>query len=423
MPMAKIKKILAYEIIDSRSFPTIEAKMILDNGHEVLSAIPAGTSVGKYEAHELRDGDMGRFDGMGVKNAVNLINNTLGPKLIGVDPLRQSEIDQWLVGVNNANSQQIGSNTTLAISQLTLKAGAAIQGIPLFKYVNQLFKKIFKTDIKLQKIPTPIFNVINGGKHANNNLDIQEFQLIPSSRFSFTQAYEVGVELFHEIEKVLIYRNANISVGEEGGFAPNLSTNVDAFEILDESISRRNLKPGMDVFLGMDMAASRYFKDQRYVIRDKPQPLNRNDYIDFILKLLKDYSFLVVEDPLNQDDFEGWIKLNKLISDKIYLIGDDLLVTNKERLQMAIKEKACNAILIKPNQIGTITQTLEVVSVARQNDFTCIVSHRSGETNDDLIADFAVGIQSEFVKFGAPSRGERVAKYNRLWQIERQELK
>lgn len=421
--MAKIKKILAYEIIDSRSFPTIEARMTLDTGREVITSIPAGTSVGKYEAHELRDNDRNRFDGMGVTEAVKLINTALAPKLIGVDPLRQKDIDEWLVKANDSANQKIGTNTILTISQLALKAGAASQSLPLFKYTNTIFRSIFKSETKLRKIPTPIFNLINGGKHANNNLDIQEFQLIPSSRFTFSKAYELGVELFHEIKRVLEYRNANISVGEEGGFAPNLSTNTDAFEILHESITQRSLKPGLDVFLGMDMAASHYYKDQHYVIRDKTEPLNRNKYIDFVLKLLKDYSFLMVEDPLNQDDFEGWAKLNEQISSNIYLIGDDLLVTNKDRLQKAIKEKACNSILIKPNQIGTITQTLEVVNIAKQNDFTCVVSHRSGETNDDLIADFAVGIQADFVKFGAPSRGERVAKYNRLWKIERNVLK
>ncbi len=421
--MAKIKKIFAREIIDSRSFPTVEAWMALDNGHEVVTSVPAGTSIGKYEARELRDNDPDRFDGMGVTQAVNLINTSFAPKLIGVDPLRQKEVDEWLVKANEGANQKLGANTTLAISQLVLKAGADSQNLPLFKYVNSIFKNIFQSEVKVQKIPTPIFNLINGGKHANNNLDIQEFQLIPSSRFTFSQAYELGVELFHEIKKVLEYRNANISVGEEGGFAPNLSKNIDALEILNESIIRRSLRPGMEVFLGMDMAASHYYIDHRYVIRDKQEPLNRDEYINFVKELLKTYAFMTLEDPLNQDDFDGWAKLNKEIEKKVYLIGDDLLVTNKDKLQKAIKDKSCNAILIKPNQIGTITQTLEVVNVAKQNDFTCVVSHRSGETNDDLIADFAVGIQADFVKFGAPSRGERVAKYNRLWQIEKEELK
>lgn len=421
--MVKIKKIFAYEIIDSRGFPTIEARLTLDNGQEVMTSVPAGTSVGKYEALELRDKNTARFEGMGVERAVKLINDSLGPKLVGVNPLRQKEIDDWLVKANDSNGGRIGANTILTISQLAMRAGAISKNLPLFKYVNLIFNNLFKLETKIQKIPTPIFNLINGGKHANNNLDIQEFQLIPSSRFTFSKAYELGVELFHELKKVLEYRNANISVGEEGGFAPNLSTNLDALEILTEAISQKNLKPGLDVFLGMDMASSHYYKDQRYVIRDKPQALTKNEYIDFVLKLLKDYSFLTLEDPLDEDDFDGWAKLNKQISKNIYLIGDDLLVTNKERLQTAIKNGACNAILIKPNQIGTITQTLDVVNVARQNDFTCVVSHRSGETNDDFIADFAVGIQAEFVKFGAPSRGERVAKYNRLWQIEREEMK
>lgn len=422
--MANIKKIYAYEVIDSRGFPTIEGKLTLDNNRAVITAVPAGTSIGKYEAVELRDNDPNRFDGYGVSRAVKFINEVIGPKLVGTSPLKQQEIDAWLVSADGTkNKAKLGANTTLTISQLLAKAAAEEQGIPLFAQINLLYKTLFKTEIPLKKIPTPIFNIINGGKHANNNLELQEFQVIPSSSLNFGKAYETGVGLYHELKRVLEYRNANISVGEEGGFAPNLSSNIDAFELLNETIIRKNLRVGLDVFLGVDFAASHYFNHQKYTFKEKPQPLSPDDYLNFLIELSKQYKFLIFEDPLDEDDFKRWAKLNSAIPKELYLVGDDLLATSKERFLEAIKQKACSTILVKPNQIGTITETLEVIDIARKNDFNYVVSHRSGETNDSFIADFAVGIQADFVKFGAPSRGERIAKYNRLWQIEREELK
>lgn len=422
--MLKIKKIHAYEIIDSRGFPTIEGKLILDSGQEVVSSVPAGTSIGKYEALELRDNDKTRFDGMGVLQAVSYINDLLGPKLIGVSPSKIADIDKWLGQADaTKNKSKLGANTCLTISQLVAKAGAVEQGVPLFQYLNALFTLLFKSQIKLEKIPTPIFNMINGGKHANNNLDFQEFQMIPSSSYNFTQAYRMGVEFFHELAKVLTYRNANISVGEEGGFTPNFTTNFDALEVLTETVSQKKYQLGVDVFLGLDIAASHFHKEDSYEIKDKVHPLKTSDYFDFIKDLLQRYSPIILEDPLDQDDWDSWNKLNALISKETYLVGDDLLATNKERLMKAIKEKTCSAILVKPNQIGTVTETLEVIDIARKNNFNYIISHRSGETNDSFIADLSVAVQSDFVKFGAPSRGERVAKYNRLWEIEREKLK
>ncbi len=422
--MANIKKIEAYEIIDSRGFPTLEGRLTLDNNHEVTTAIPAGTSIGKYEAVELRDNDPKRMEGMGVSKAVSYINELIGPKLVGVSPLKQQEVDLWLIKADGTkNKSKLGGNTTLTISQLIVKAAAKELNVPLFQYINSLYKSIFKSEIRLEKLPDPIFNIINGGKHANNSLEFQEFQVIPSSSLTFGKAYELAVELFHELKKVLIYRNANISVGEEGGFTPNFTTNIDAIEVLNETISQKGLKVGLDVFIGLDIAASYFFKNNHYYIKDKPHPLKANEYLEFIISLIKNYSILVLEDPINQDDWESWSKLNQVIPKNIYLVGDDILTTNKIRLEKAIHERTCTTILIKPNQIGTITETLEVIDVARKNNFNYIVSHRSGETNDSFIADFAVGVQADFVKFGAPCRGERVAKYNRLWQIEREGLK
>jgi enolase len=421
--MAKIKRIHAYEIIDSRGHPTISASLELDNNMRVETSIPAGKSIGKYEAIELRDNDPTRFDGMGVSKAVSYINDLIAPKLIGAAVNKQQEVDYWLMRADGTkNKSKLGANTTLAISQLFVKAAAAEQGMPLFKYINLLYANLFKDNIIVNKIPSPIFDLINGAKHANNNLEFQEFQIIPSSSFSFSKAYQIGVEVFHELKRVLIYRNASISVGEEGGFAPNFSTNLDALEVLNETLIQKNLKSGLDVFFGIDFAASHYYKDNKYVLKDKPHPMKSDEYMDFLINLTKIYSMLIIEDPFTEDDWDSWKKINGRISDQIYLVGDDLLSTNKERLIRAVKEKACSTILIKPNQIGTITEVLEVIDLARKNGFNYIVSHRSGETNDDFVADLAVGLQADFVKFGAPSRGERVEKYNRLWQIEREEL-
>jgi enolase len=422
--MAKIKKIFAYEIIDSRGIPTLEGRLELDNGQMVISSIPAGTSVGKYEAIEIRDNDNKRFDGQGVSLAATYINDVIAPKLVGVNSEKLLEVDAWLIKADGTkNKSRLGGNTVLLVSELMAKAGALTQNLPLFKYINQVYEKAFKEKITLEKIPSPIFNIINGGKHANNNLEIQEFQVVASSAMKFAQAYQIGVELFHQLKKVIAYRNGNTSVGQEGGYTPFLSTNIDALEMIMEAINSRGYKIGIDVFLGMDLAADYFYNNETYRLKDFSKPFKTNEFIEFLIKTVKKYSILILEDPLSEDDWSGWANLNSKVAKEIYLVGDDLLATNKERLEKAIKMNACTTILIKPNQIGTISETLEVINLARKNNINYIVSHRSGETNDSFIADFAVGIQADFVKFGAPCRGERVAKYNRLWQIEREELK
>jgi enolase len=422
--MATIKDIFAYEIIDSRGYPTVEARLVTDAGWQVTTSIPSGTSIGKYEAVELRDNDKHRFDGMGVTMAVKIINTLLAPKLKGIDPRRQLEVDRWMIQADGTKrKEKLGANATLAISQLLTKAAAVDAGVPLFHYINALNAELFKEKIPVERIPTPIFNIINGGKHANNNLEFQEFQIIPSSSFSFTHNLQIGADIFHELKRVLLYRNANISVGEEGGFAPNFSTNLDAIEVITETITQKNLKLGIDVFLGLDIAAAHFFQDDKYHIKDRPHPMRKEEYIEFILALTKNYSFLCIEDPLNQDDFNTWTKLNEAIGKNVYLIGDDLLCSDKDRVLKAIKEKSCTTLLLKPNQLGTISEVLEVISLARKNNMNYVISQRSGETEDSFIADLSVAIQADFVKFGATSRGERVSKYNRLWQIEREELK
>lgn len=421
--MAKIKQIKAYEIIDSRSFPTIEGRLLLDNNIEVVSSVPSGTSVGKFEAVELRDQDNTRFLGQGVSRSATFINDLISPKLVGVESNKLVEVDSWLIKADGTkNKENLGANTTLLISQLMAKAGAADAHTHLFKYLNQVYEKVYHDKIIIERIPTPMFNIINGGKHAHNNLEIQEFHIIPSSTYSFSKAYQTGVEIYHELKKNLNYRSANVAVGEEGGFTPALVANIDALESLTEAVINRRLKIGLDIFLGIDAAASNFYVNEKYQIKDIQHPAKADEFIEYLLKLVKRYSILILEDPLYEDVWEDWVKLNSLISKESYLVGDDLLSTNKERLEKAIKLNACNTILIKPNQIGTISETLQVINIARKNKMNYIVSHRSGETNDSFISDFAVAVQSDFVKFGAPCRGERVAKYNRLWTIEREEL-
>lgn len=419
-----IKKINAYEIIDSRGIPTIEGKLELDNGIMVTTSVPSGTSKGANEAIELRDTDIKKFDGMGVSQAISYINDLIAPKLIGTDPSKQLEIDKWLITADGTkNKSKLGANTTLTVSQLITKAAAVTAGLPLFKYINKLYSNTFKTIINIEKIPCPIFNIINGGKHANNNLQFQEYQIIPSSSLSFSEAYKTAVEVYHELKRVVQYRNASTAVGEEGGLTPNFASNLDSYDVINETFMRKDLKPGLDIFIGTDIAASHFYENGHYQIKDKPHPLTNDEYIEFILNLIKSYAILVLEDPLYEEDWNAWKKLNSLLPNSIYLVGDDLICTNKERLLTALKEKACSGLIIKPNQSGTISETMEVISIAKQNKLCTIMSHRSGETNDDFIADFAVGVQSDFCKFGAPARGERVAKYNRLWNIEREELK
>lgn len=422
--MAVIKSILAYEIIDSRGYPTIEGRLTLDNGYQVVTSIPSGTSIGKYEAVDLKDNDPSRFDGQGVTRAVSYINELIAPKLVGISPLKQLEVDDWLNRADGTvNKSQLGANVILTISQLCVLAGAALSGVPPYLYINKLYEAATKSKIAIERIPSPIFNIINGGKHASNSLDFQEFQIILSSSMPYSQALRLGVEMYHELKRVLQYRNASVSLGDEGGYTPNFATNLDAMEALRETIMRKNLKIGLDIFFGLDITASSFYQNGKYQIRDKQNPLKPDEFMEFISSIIENYSLLILEDPLHEDDWDGWKALNAKISKDIYLAGDDLITANKQRIERAVKEQACTTVVIKPNQIGTMTEVLQIVDIARKNGLNYIISQRAGETNDTFIADLAVGVQSDFVKFGAPSRGERVAKYNRLWQIEREGLR
>lgn len=421
--MSTIKEIHAYEILDSKGSPTIEARLTMDSGLYVVTSVPGASAISTKEAVDLRDQDPNRFWGMGVTHAVSYVNELIAPKIKGASVHKQLEIDKWLVQADGTgNKSRLGVNTILIVSQLIARAGALSEGIPLHKYINKLYRSVYKDEIFVEKIPTPMFNSINGGAHAVNNLDFQEFQIIPSSSFTFSTAYQKAVEIFTELKRVLEYRNATTSVGDEGGFSPNLTTNLDALEILTETITQKKMRSGLDVFLWIDLAATRFYHNGQYAIKDKNHSLRQAEYLDFLESITKNYSVLVLEDPFAEDDWDGWKKISGKVASNIYILADEPIRMNKERLAYAIRENACTSFLIKPNQIGTLTDVLELVNIARRGSFSYVVATRSSETNDDFVADLAVAIQSEFVKFGAPIRGERIAKYNRLWQIERDEL-
>ncbi|MBI5619388.1 phosphopyruvate hydratase [Candidatus Gottesmanbacteria bacterium] len=416
---SKIYSISAREILDSRGNPTIETTVMLTSGYRGTASVPSGASVGKYEAVELRDKDENRYNGMGVLAAVANVNAVIAPKLVGSDALDQKKADKIMIALDGtANKSKLGANSIVSVSLAVAAAAASHTKLPLYRYLNGLAGEAALT--KIERIPTPLFNIINGGKHGAGNLNFQEFMVIPASNKRFSEALRIGVELYHHLKQILSYRNAIHSVGDEGGFAPNLFTNLEALELLMEAVKATKYHFGTDVFFGMDIAASQFKTPGGYRIKDKPQLLSGRQFIDYLKELNSKYRLLLLEDPLEEDDWVGWATLTREVGKEILVVGDDLLVTNRERLMRAIAEKACNAILLKPNQIGSLTEFLDVVALARKNDIKCVVSHRSGETNDTFIADLAVAVAAEYVKFGAPARGERVAKYNRLLQIEKE---
>lgn len=412
--MATIKSILAREILDSRGIPTIETMITSDSGETAVASIPSGTSTGRYEARELRDNDASRYGGMGVLKAVEQVNAVIAPQLVGKDPTKQTEIDQALVTLDGtADKSRLGANAILSVSQAVCELGAAISKVPIYQYIHQKYHLASGT----LSMPTPIFNVINGGKHGAGNLDFQEFHVIPATNKSYPDALQCGEEIYQMLGMVLEHRGAIHSVGSEGGYAPNLYANIDALELILEAIKETKYTYARDVFLGLDVAANSFYKDGKYTIRDKPSPLTRDELITFYQSLHERFHLISIEDPLHEDDLDGWAKITKLFASSAMIVGDDLLTSNPDRVKTAIEKKLSTAILVKPNQIGTISETVEVISLARAAGWNIIVSHRSGETEDDFIADFAVGVGANDVKFGAPSRGERVAKYNRLSKI------
>lgn len=413
----KIYSIIAREILDSRGNPTIETMVVLESGYRGIASVPAGTSLGKYEAKELRDNDPARYNGMGVLNALSAVNTTIGPKLRGMDALSQQTVDHAMITLDTTEDKHtLGANSILSVSLATAVAAASAQHVALFRYLHALFSQLVSA--ALVRVPSPIVNVINGGKHGSGNLDFQEFAIVPVSNLRFSDALRLSVEIYQKLKGILQYRNTSTAVGYEGGFAPNLYTNIDAMDLLVEAIKATPYRLGVDVFFGLDVAASHFKTNRGYQIKDKQTPMSPKDFVSYLTDLHKKYRLLILEDALDEDDWSGWTQLTAQFGHDVMIVGDDLLATNPKRLQKAIQDKACSAILLKPNQIGTLTEFLSVVMLAKKNNIQTIVSHRSGETNDSFIADLGVAVQADYVKFGAPTRGERVAKYNRLLQIE-----
>lgn len=415
--MSKIKNIWAREILDSRGIPTVETACLLDNGEVAVSSVPAGTSTGTHEGLELRDSQSPRYLGMGVLQAVNNVNTVLGPAVVGMDPTDQESVDKKMIGLDGTeNKSKYGANAILSISEVVAKAGAMVSQQPLYSWIFALATKYGIT--QSVKVPTPLFNMINGGMHGAGNLDFQEFWVIPTSSKSYSEGLQIGAEIYQTIGANLKHRGAIHSVGDEGGYAPDLFTNADALEVFVESIRQSNYSLGRDVLLGLDLASDSFYKDGEYFIKDRASAMTDSQLIDFYKALIDQYKLAIMEDPFHEDAWETWKDFTSQVSQTTLVVGDDLLCTNPKRVEKAIKEKSCNSVLVKPNQIGTVTETLQVIKMSKDAGWKVIVSHRSGETNDSFIADFGVGVSADFVKFGAPARGERVAKYNRLSTIE-----
>ncbi len=411
--MALIKKIHAREVLDSRGNPTIEVEVYTDD-FMASSIVPSGASTGIHEAVELRDNDLSRYSGKGVLKAVENVNTIISNELIGMDSSKQKEIDQRLIDLDGTpNKERLGANAILGVSLSVSKVSAMLEGIPYYQYLAQLNNKK-----SAHLLPTPMMNVLNGGKHAIKSTDIQEFMIMPIGAPSFKEALRYGAETFHVLKKLVKERGFSTSVGDEGGFAPSLSKNEDALALIVEAIEKAGYKPGEDIALAMDAAASEFYKDGKYYLASEDRWLDSLEMVDFYENMLNKYPIVSIEDSHAEDDWEGFSLMNERMGDRVQLVGDDLLVTNTKRLKRAIDEKSCNSILIKLNQIGTLTETMNAVQMAYDAKFTAVVSHRSGETEDTSIADFSVGMETGQIKTGSLCRTDRISKYNELLRIE-----
>lgn len=415
--MSKISDIKSFEILDSRGNPTVRTEVWLEDGSMSDAAVPTGASTGSHEAIELRDEDVKRFHGMGVLKAIDNVHTILKPALIGKDPADQKEIDRIMIELDGTeNKNKLGANAILSVSLAVARAAAHSQKKHLYEYLPSLQMKPSNSQAATNVIP--MFNLINGGLHGGNKLSVQEFMVVPSAKYSFSESLRVGSEIYHSLKKIINDTGLSIGVGDEGGFTPAFNTNEVAIDYLIEAIQASHFKVNEDVSISLDMAASQYYANGSYNYFDKP--IEKSDYIFRLLELNNKYNFLSLEDPLNEDDWDAWASLTKTLPAETLTVGDDLLCTNPKLLDKAIKMKACNAIIIKVNQIGTLSETLDVIARAKTAGFKIIISHRSGETADTFISDLATAIEADFVKFGAPARGERVVKYNRLNWIYRQ---
>ena len=408
--MPKITKIHSRMIIDSRGNPTVEADVFLEGDFMGRASVPSGASTGSKEAIELRDHDNERFQGKGVKSAVNNINGELASKIIGMDALDQEKIDQFMIDVDGTpNKKNLGANSILAVSMATARAAANFKKMELFQYLS-LSKEM--------SLPTPMMNIINGGAHADNNLDIQEFMIIPAGRPSMSEAIRCGSEVFQVLQKTLSEKKLSTTVGDEGGFAPNLESNESALKLIMESIEKAGYEPGKDVFLALDCASSEYYQDGKYLLKSENMSLDSKQMTDYLSSLCDKYPIISIEDGMDENDWDGWEVLTNRLGHDIQLVGDDLFVTNPKILEQGIKKNIANSILIKVNQIGTLTETFEAIELAKKANYTSVISHRSGETEDTIIADIAVAKNAMQIKTGSMSRSERTAKYNQLLRIE-----
>ena len=408
----KIKNVIGREILDSRGNPTVEVDVILENGVLGRAAVPSGASTGEREALELRDGDASRYLGKGTLKAVANINGPLKDLVIGMDAANQKAIDYAMIEADGTETKsKYGANAILGISMAVMKASAIEARVPLYRYIGNG-----------ATLPMPMMNVINGGAHADNKLDFQEFMIIPQ-RDTIRERIRIGAEVFHNLKKVLNEKSLFTGVGDEGGFAPDLQSNREGFELIMEAIRKAGYEPGVDVCLGIDVAASEFYKDGKYELAGEGRVLTTDELIQYFEELVRDYPIISIEDPVDENDWEGFVKITERLGEKIQLVGDDLFVTNKKCLQKGIDMHAGNAILLKVNQIGTITETLETIDLARKNNYATIISHRSGETEDTTIADLAVGLDLGQIKTGSMSRTDRICKYNQLMRIEEELLK
>ena len=411
--MATIKKLHAREIIDSRGNPTVEVDLYLDNGQMTRASVPSGASTGKKEAVELRDGDKSRFNGLGVLKAVNNVNTELNDLLIGKDVLKQDEIDKLMIEADGmANKSRLGANAILGVSLAVLKAGALVSDLPLYIYINQKYNPNEKP-----LMPIPFLNILNGGKHANKSSDFQEYKIAPVGAPNFAEAIRWSAEVFHALKKILSEKGQSTSVGDEGGFSPSLSSNAEYIEVILLAIEKAGYVAGKDVYIALDPAASSFFEDGKYILTCDKLELDSQGMIDYWADWINKYPIISLEDGLAEDDWENWIKLNAVLGEKAQIMGDDIFVTDPKIITKAVAEKLANSSLIKVNQIGTVTETAEAVKLAKRAGWTAVFSHRSGETEDTVIADMVVGLATGMIKTGSISRTERVAKYNQLLRI------
>ena len=409
--MTTINNVYAREILDSRGNPTVEVEVILDSGSMGRASVPSGASTGVHEALELRDGDEGRYLGKGVSKAVDNVNNRIAPALVGFDAVDQVEVDKAMIDLDGSeNKGKLGANAILGVSLACAKAASTDLDIPLYRHLG---------GVSARELPLPMMNILNGGSHADSNVDLQEFMVMPVGATSFKEGLRMGVEIFHSLKDVLKKKGYNTAVGDEGGFAPNLKSNEEALEVIMEAVDKAGYKPGEDVYFALDPASSEFYEDGKYVFKksDKSEK-SSEEMIRFYENWVRDYPIISIEDGLAEDDWEGWKALTQELGDKVQLVGDDLFVTNTVRLAKGIEMGVANSILVKVNQIGTLTETLASIEMAKRAGYTAVVSHRSGETEDTTIADIVVGVNAGQIKTGSASRTDRIAKYNQLLRIE-----